>query len=497
MSDYWKYYHLSSDPFAADNPDITPYLSDRWQQQIDLLLHLSQSSNAVLVVTGVLGVGKSVLRHEFVREVKKEAGVCEVKGELSIVSSVLLQILASHLGINYQGMSDFDLKSAINQALDTMSSQGKRYVLVIDNAHKLPESTHETLLQFANDNAEPVNPLHIVLVGGPQLTATLSSITSETMGEALTHTQRVEALNRQETAQYIEHRLASVGVQSSNLFSEKDIDEIFKQSSGVPIKVNFFAKNILIKYLPQSETGLPKRTRFLRRHWPLAAGACVLLVLVTAFVVTPHNNPAFMQASQGEAALPSQRAALMAKQQSNTYTARLALASNTQLPTQATIETVTATTQTPVNPVVKVQETPTPTQSDAQSDEEEQAQIAARAEALTAANLPRQIPVTSEPKATQPQQVTQAATEPRGYTLQLLAAETINKANQFIINHGIEQQAHIYHVSSRGKIWYVVAYGQYNDSATAHLAVKDLPHNLQRIHPWIRSLKSINQNKVG
>lgn len=532
MSDYWKYYHLSSDPFASDNPEVPPYISERWQQQLDLLTHLSETSNAILVVTGVLGVGKTVMMRHFVNQTKQESGICEVKGDLSISSAVLLQVLASHLAINHTEMEIADLKPAIIAALAKLQEQNKRYVLVIDNAHKLPESSLEFILEFANEEVqEAMSALHIVLFGGTQLTATIANITAEHMGEALTHTQRVEALNRQETAQYIEHRLGCVGVQSGNLLSEKDIDEIFKQSSGVPIKVNFFAKNTLIKYLPASETGLPRKTKMLKKHWPLAAAACALVVLVGALIITPRTNQELINDSANHASVKPMPAANvaqsnMAEQPSidhQTYAAHGLLADQAKSEASQVMSLAVNNNAVAAQPQRVATAVATEAVSSQQANMVDAPKMLSQAKALQVAANPQpeagaeQSKNLMSPAVIKNKQATEASlhesasvvaakpkavkhavqTQHYGYTLQLLAAVTKSKADQFIASHDIQANAHVFHIRSRGKEWFVVTYGSYKNSLSARQAVHELPTKLQSQHPWIRSLASLTKDKVA
>ncbi len=550
MSDYWKHYHLSSDPFASDNPEIRPYISERWQQQLELLLHLSTMSNTILVLTGVLGVGKTLLLREFIATLKRESGVCEVRADSNITPTVLLQIMASNFGIHYQDLSDQELKAAIETVLHSMSQQGKRYLLAVDNAHKLPEATQELILQFATEHAEPVTPLSILLVGGPQLGATLSNITTEHMGEELTHTQRVEAMTRQETAQYIEHRLAAVGVPSSSLLTEKDIDEIYRQSGGVPIKVNFFAKNTLLKYLPSNVNGLSSKAawiRMARRHWPVVLGSGVLLALLTELIATPKTNqllsgaqhstvatkgtllPTAELSTHGDAltdddddslddnneltqeeALPAaedpQQLAMTSEQQqaeslgvTNDDAAVPARPQTLpqQQPSQLPPQPATPEAAIPGAAAVPPPTPPAPTMDNVTSIPAPTSAkpMAAKQPAVHSTTIAHSkvIPVTSHHHATA-NAIDATATQ---YTLQLLAAASSSQANHFIATHRLGSNARVYHINSQGKSWFVVVYGGYPNQMAAKMAVKSLPRELQQSTPWIRSFKSLTDNKIG
>jgi|GEM_PF-5957423 len=530
MSEYWKYYHLTSDPFASENSEISSYVSARWQQLLDLLLHLSLTSNAILVVTGVLGVGKSTLLKQFIGHIKKEARVCEIKAALDVTPSVLLHTMAHHFGIYDENMGDRELKRAIDDVLRTMAYEGRHYILAVDNAHQLPEATHELILQFSNEHLDYMNPLHIILFGGPQLTAVLSHITADHIGEDLTHTQRIEPLTRQETAQYIEHRLACVGVPCSRVLTEKDIDEIYRQSGGVPVKINFFAKNTLVKYLPKKEGGWMKRLpsfRLIRQHWPVVIGSCVLMVLVAALMLMPRGTQELMNvakrsghAYQNDSLPPFSEKGEPTHPVDELSDNDLEVAPDAAPPALASREVPQASekTETPLPPVETPKETMEAPLALSQSQElpkkqeevvtrKQEAVIVKKQKVVATKKSAAPIHTVKPPMVASRQPIQKLKlskkTNPviskssNAYTLQFLAAESKEKAEQFIKTHHLGSKAKVHYIRSQGKRWYIVVYGTYGNAALAQNATKELPKKLQQSHPWVRSIKSIETRRVG
>lgn len=251
---YWQNYNLEHDPFDVEQGTAVCYLSPQWKQLIDLLLHLSQTSQSLLLVTGLSGMGKTTLLRQFVQQVGDSAGVCKIQGDDSIGPDVLRYLLAKHLDLALLDNQKETFQRQMFTKLATMQESGQHYLLVIDDAHLLPERTLTAILMIATQQPESTWPLHVILLGGPQLEATISDITAQHFEEGVTHTSRIKPLTREATEQYIYHRLNAAGSFADFPFSREDMDEIYQNSGGIPGKINLFARQMLEDKIPEGRT---------------------------------------------------------------------------------------------------------------------------------------------------------------------------------------------------------------------------------------------------
>src|SRR5262249_54014743 len=163
------------------------FFPSRWQQQLDLLCHLSRTSNMILLVTGISGIGKSTFMEMLFDKIESKTGVCKVHGSQGVTPDVLQELVIRHIGMPAGGSPESNFQQRFLLQTERMHQAQDEFYLVIDNAHKLPKSSLALLLDLAEWQSGEAHPLHLVLFGGPQLDAMMAEITAQHLGEAATH----------------------------------------------------------------------------------------------------------------------------------------------------------------------------------------------------------------------------------------------------------------------------------------------------------------------
>ena len=252
-----KFPEISSDPFASNFEPIAFFIPEQWRQLLQLLEHLCLNGQRALVVTGLTGVGKTSFLKAFLQTLPGDFGLCNVQGDQSINADVLRYLLAKHLGLELEDTQRETFHRQFNLQLGKLKQSNKHYVMIVDDAHLLPQRTLAAILDLLTMHQEHVGIFHIALVGGPQLEAAIADITAEHLGEELTHTSRLKPWNFEDTKGYIEHRLQSVGVDLKSVFSTADLEQIYQLSGGVPGKINEVCQQLL----PVSTAEKPKKKK--------------------------------------------------------------------------------------------------------------------------------------------------------------------------------------------------------------------------------------------
>lgn len=291
MSTYWHYYNLEHDPFAQELGTSACYLPAPWKQLLELLQHLSQTSQAVLLVTGLSGIGKTTLQRQFVEQMGSKAGVCHIQGDDSVGPDVLRYLLAKHLDLKLADNTQEAFHQQMLTQLTSMQEQGKCYLLVVDDAHLLPERTLEAIIAIATQQPDAGWPLHVALFGGPQLEATVADITAQHFSDGVIHTSRIKPLTREAMEQYIYHRLEAAGLVDDFPFATEELDEIYQTSGGIPAKINLFAAQMLEDKIPGSRGSHEAKAFPSKKLGLLGAilGGCI--VLTAGFLLfQQHDN---------------------------------------------------------------------------------------------------------------------------------------------------------------------------------------------------------------
>jgi type II secretory pathway predicted ATPase ExeA len=120
------------------------------------------------------------------------------------------------------------------------------HLLVLDEAHKLPDDTLEDIRLLTIGDFDRQSPFLLLLAGRVRLDERLAEPTHHALDQRITTIARLEPLSHDETRQYIELRLAAAGAEGRPVFETGALDAIFDASDGVPRQINNAATGALI-----------------------------------------------------------------------------------------------------------------------------------------------------------------------------------------------------------------------------------------------------------
>ena len=171
----------------------------------------------------------------------------------------LLATICDELRISYD-KNAYTLKNlvdALNQHLLTTHANGRRTVLVIDEAQNLSLEVLEQIRLLTNLETTKTKLLQIILVGQPELKDLLSRPELRQLNQRITARYHLLPLSLSETRTYIRHRLM-VCKGDPDLFKENAINKIFHYSKGIPRIINIICHCALLgAYSSEARTITP------------------------------------------------------------------------------------------------------------------------------------------------------------------------------------------------------------------------------------------------
>lgn len=287
---------LNKAPFTSAHQDEFFYMDAERDQRDNMLHHLTQYSNLLLIVTGERGIGKSSLLKRFVDTANDEWSVCEVQANAMMDAHQLLANIARGFGLQVTNQPAAVLQDTLYQYLVTIQRNDQVPILVVDDAHELPKDALETLFTLADAETGDGNLLRIILFCEPQIEIMLESPSIQPLRERITHTMDIPPFSEEQTAEYIKHRLAVSGFTGTSPFKPKDIKKIYKVSHGVPARINELAHLHLSgeDYAPAEPEHLPEEfTRLSFNKQRIVAGALVIALVVAGLLFQNSINNLF------------------------------------------------------------------------------------------------------------------------------------------------------------------------------------------------------------
>ncbi|MGZ5025901.1 MAG: AAA family ATPase [Methylobacter sp.] len=243
---YNQYFHFSESPFSIATDPHFIYMSPRHQEGLAHLLYGINFGGGFVALTGEVGTGKTTLCHCLLQQIPENINIALILNP-KLNALELLATICDELGIVYD-KNQLSLKNLIdllNQHLLISHANGKRTVLLIDEAQNLSMEVLEQIRLLTNLETNKTKLLQIILVGQPELKESLKRQDLRQLNQRITARYHLLPLSLDETRAYIRHRLMVCNGRP-DIFKESAIRKIYKLSSGIPRMINILCDRALL-----------------------------------------------------------------------------------------------------------------------------------------------------------------------------------------------------------------------------------------------------------
>lgn len=239
---YLKYFGFQRAPFElVPDPDFL-FLGEAHEAALANLVMGLQSGKGFVAISGAVGAGKTTVLRALLRRLKRPDQVCFLSQPELDVAGLLRAVLDGfHLDCGDDAV--VELRRRIRDFLRDAAEPG---ILIVDEAHLLSEESLEQLRLLSNMEEDQRKLLQIVLSGQPELKQLLSRPRLRPLAQRIEMFYDISPLSREETALYIERRLAIAGSPDGVSFENGAIDLIHHCSAGVPRLINLLADRSLV-----------------------------------------------------------------------------------------------------------------------------------------------------------------------------------------------------------------------------------------------------------
>ena len=246
---YNQHFGLAQYPFSL-TPNTRYFLKlPSHQQAFDLLLEALAGEANFAKITGEVGTGKTMLCRKALNslEFHKNRFVTAYIPHPIFGAEGVVHAIAEELSIEREAnLSDYELLKSVTESIAGCSREGKRVVLFIDEAQAMPEETLATVHLLANIETQNPNPLQVILFGQPELDELLDRPMLAKIKRDLAFSFILPALDRDDVAAYVAHRLAKAGYSGPHMFTKKALNLLYDGSQGIPRLINVLSHKALM-----------------------------------------------------------------------------------------------------------------------------------------------------------------------------------------------------------------------------------------------------------
>lgn len=248
MSIYQQYFALNCEPFSIVPDPGFLYPSSQHRQAVAHLKYGLDREGGFVLLTGEVGTGKTTLTRTLLKRMPAHVRVAYVLNSTLEVTDVLASI-CQELSIDLPKSSKTSLTKncidALNSDLITAHAEGKKTLVVIEEAQNLTPEVLEILRLLSNLETATHKLLHILLVGQPELLETLAQKDQRQLNQRVVARFHLLPLAKSDVANYVNHRLHHAGANRA-IFESAAMTRLFKLTKGVPRLINLICHHALL-----------------------------------------------------------------------------------------------------------------------------------------------------------------------------------------------------------------------------------------------------------
>ncbi|WP_235933034.1 ExeA family protein [Paragemmobacter ruber] len=234
---YTEFFGLTAQPFSlTPDPDFL-FWSPAHKRAYAMLEYGVMTHAPITLITGEVGAGKTTLLQHMLRSLVPEVRVGLISNPIGTREELLRWVLMSLELPAVPEDTYVDLFSRFQTHVLDEYAQGRRVILIFDEAQNLDRAALEELRMFTNINTGRDVLLQLVLVGQPELRDIVARRDMRQFAQRVAALFHLPAMDLPTMRDYIQHRLAVAG-RTRRLFTAEAIVLIHQKTGGVPRMVN-------------------------------------------------------------------------------------------------------------------------------------------------------------------------------------------------------------------------------------------------------------------
>jgi putative secretion ATPase (PEP-CTERM system associated) len=243
---YESYYGFKEKPFQLSPDPRFFFASDHHQRALSYLQYGLDQGEGFIVITGPIGTGKTTIARNLLNNLADESIVAAQLVTTKLDPKELLELVVSEFNITTKGNNKAELLQTIESFLIELHHQGKRALLIVDEAQNLPSETVEELRMLSNFQLDNKPLIQSFLLGQEELKPIIQAPNMEQFRQRIIASAHLKPLTSDEVKEYINHRLHQADCNKEDLFSDQAFELIHEKTLGVPRKINIFVDRLLL-----------------------------------------------------------------------------------------------------------------------------------------------------------------------------------------------------------------------------------------------------------
>lgn len=248
---YRSFYNLNKKPFQISSDPSFMWLGEKHKEALATLKYGILDNKGFLLLTGDVGTGKTTLINALVQSLSDDV-ICTSVPDPGLEKLDFFNYIGAAFGIEREFVSKGAFLVCFRKFLIQSNEDGKRVLLIIDEAQLLTQEMLEEIRLLSNIEKTDTKLINIFFIGQNEFNEILNRPQNRAVRQRLTLNYNIDPLTPDETAAYIRHRLAVAGTVEP-IFDESATQEVFMYSGGFPRRINVICDHCLLSGYVQEQ----------------------------------------------------------------------------------------------------------------------------------------------------------------------------------------------------------------------------------------------------
>ncbi len=241
---YESFYKLNKKPFQISSDPAFMWFGEKHKEALATLKYGILDNKGFLLLTGDVGTGKTTLINALVQSLSDDV-ICSIVPDPGLEKLDFFNYIAASFGLTQDFTSKGSFLVHFRQFLLDANENGKKVLLIIDEAQLLTQQMLEEIRLLSNIEKTDSKLINIFFIGQNEFNEVISNKQNRAVRQRLTLNYNIEPLTPDETSEYIKHRLGVAGARK-NIFDAQATQEVFLYAGGYPRRINVICDHCLL-----------------------------------------------------------------------------------------------------------------------------------------------------------------------------------------------------------------------------------------------------------
>jgi general secretion pathway protein A len=257
---FLNHFGLRESPFHGTSDPRYLLLTDHTRKALDALIDGINARAGLLVLTGEVGTGKTVLLNCLLGQLQQRETPRAFIFNSHLETDQLFEMALADFGASPDPRAHVKPGMRLNQWLFDCYRANLNPVLIVDEAQGLRVDVLEAIRMLLNLESGGEKLLQIVLSGQPELDAKINLPEMRQLRQRIAVRCRLRPLALEDTCAYIEHRLRVAGATGDSAFLPEALAAVHYYARGTPRVINALCEQALMTCCAQGSRPVQPET---------------------------------------------------------------------------------------------------------------------------------------------------------------------------------------------------------------------------------------------